>query len=244
MRRSIPILAGLIGIFGLLCSESSPAGSPSLAFSVTPALRVRDAAGVKDIDLNQSFDEPLPVHLRGEPDGKSVRLGNCADYEKVRKRVNGSDNELDYAVVKLEGARCDALNVLRAAAVATRTALPAGDFLGWRDASQYPGTLWAAFSGEEAEKLAASGASLKVASGEAGLKAISGHFLELENRSAGIHLTLLGLGDVDHDGWQDAVVLVEGYAKVGSNTTARLAVLTKHEGDQAMREIPIGKLLP
>ena len=68
-------------------------------------------------------------------------------------------------------------------------------------------------------------------------------FLELENRGAGIHLTLIGLGDIDHDGWQDEFVLVEGYAKGGSATSARAAVLTRRTGEALIRELQIDALL-
>ena len=246
MTRPLLARAGLaaLAVMAMAGCPAQPAAQPAaLAPSLAPGAQVPAGTAAQAIPLDHKFDDPLAVHLRGDPDDHTVAVANCADYEKLRARVNGSDNEMDYAVVKSEGAHCDALVLLRRAATAAHTALPSGDFLSWRAANQFPGSLWAAFSDEEKARLAAPGATLQTAAGKATFKSIPEHFLELENRSAGIHLTLMGLGDIDHDGWQDAVVLVEGYAKGGSATTARAAVLTRRTGDSLLREVPIDALL-
>ncbi len=239
MSRRGGLAAGLLCALGVAGCPAQPA---AIAPVVAPGLGLPSTA-TGDIDLAGKFDDALPVHLRGDAPGAVVKLAACADYEKVRARVNGSDSELDYGTVKYEGARCDAMAVLKQATAATRSALPPGRFLDWRSAQLYPATLWAAFADEEFARLAAPSATLQTASGKASLKAVSDRFLELEDRAAGIHMTLLGLGDVDHDGWQDAVVLVEGYAKGGSNTTARAAVLTRRESDKGLREVPLERVL-
>ncbi|MEP6502241.1 MAG: hypothetical protein ABJD97_02850 [Betaproteobacteria bacterium] len=232
-------LAALAVIAMSGCSAQPAGSAPPLA----PAAQARAGSASQAIALDRKFDEPLPVHLRGDPDDRTVKVATCAEYAKVRARVNGSDSEMDYAVVKSEGAHCDALLLLRKATAASHAALPAGDFLSWRTANQFPGSLWASFSDEEKARLAAPGATLQTASGKASFKSVPAQFLELESRSAGIHLSLIGLGDVDHDGWQDAVVLVEGYAKGGSATTTRAAVLTRRTGETLLRELPVDVLL-
>ena len=233
------ILGALASVAVAGCFAQPTALAPTLA----PGAQLPAGTTALTIPLDRKFDDPLPLHLRGDPDGHTVTVANCVDYEKVRARVNGSDSELDYATVKSEGARCDALALLKRAAASAHTALPPGDFLAWRSTSQFPGSLWAAFSDEEAARMAAPGATLQTASGKASFKSVPDHFLELEDRSAGVHLTLVGLGDIDHDGWQDAVVLVEGYAKGGSATTARAAVLTRRSGETRLRELPLDALL-
>lgn len=238
-RLSLPTLA-VAALVTAGCHAAEPAGiAPTLA----PALQWPAGTTPQAIRLDRKFDDPLPVHLHGDPYDHTVGVANCAEYETLRARVDGSDRALDYEVVKSQGATCDALALLRRAVASSHSALPAGNFLAWRTASQFPGSLWAAFSDEEVQKLAAPGATLQTASGKATLKTVPDHFLELEGHGAGVHLTLLGLGDIDHDGWQDAVVLVEGYATGGSATTARAAVLTRRPGETRLREVPVAALL-
>jgi hypothetical protein len=192
---------------------------------------------------DERFDDPMPAHLRGDPPDRIEKLHSCGDYERLRGAITGSDNELDYGVLRSVGARCDATALLRRAKAGAKSALPAGDFLAWRAASLFPGSLWPAFSDEETKRPAAPRATLRTASGNATLVNVQGQFLQVEDRGAGVHLSLIGLGDVDGDGWQDAVVLVEGYAKAGNATTARAAVLTRRPGDATLRELPADALL-
>jgi hypothetical protein len=228
----------------LLAAACSHAAEPvAIAPTLAPASQWPAGTVPASIRLDRKFDDALPVHLHGDPVGRTVSVANCAQYETLRTRVDGSDNELDYAVVRNQGATCDALALLQRARAAAHSALPSGEFLAWRAAGQFPGSLWAAFSDDEARRLAAADATLQTASGKAAFKSVPDHFLELEGRGAGVHLTLMGLGDIDHDGWQDAVVLVEGYALGGSATTARAAVLTRRTGEARLREIAVDGLL-
>jgi hypothetical protein len=237
-----PSLAA-IAVATLIATGCEAAEPATIAPTLAPGLQLPAGTTPQAIRLDRKFDDPLPVHLHGDPYDHTVTVANCAEYEKLRTRVDGSDNELDYGVVKNQGATCDALALMHRAAASAHSALPSGDFLTWRAASQFPGSLWAAFSDDETAKLAAPEATLQTASGKATLKTVPDHFLELEGRGAGVHLTLMGLGDIDHDGWQDAVVLVEGYAKGGSATTARTVVLTRRTGETRFREVPVDSLL-
>ena len=238
-RLSLAALAAA-ALIATACDAAEPA---AIAPTLAPGLQLPAGTTPQAIALDRKFDDPLPLHLHGDPYDHTVSVTNCAEYEKLRTRVDGSDNELDYGVVKNQGATCDALALMHRATASAQSALPAGDFLAWRTASQFPGSLWAAFSDDEIARLAAPTATLQTASGKASFKSVPGHFLELEDRGAGIHLTLMGLGDIDRDGWQDAVVLVEGYAKGGSNTTARAAVLTRRPGETRMHEVAVDSLL-
>ena len=240
MNRLTRAALAAIALAAAGCGAAEPG---TIAPTLAPGLQLPAGTAPQAIALDRKFDDPIAVHLHGDPGGHTLAVGNCADWLKVRGRVDGSDNELDYDVVKSQGATCDALALLRKAAPSAHTALPAGDFLAWRAADQFPGSLWAAFSDEETKRVAAPTATLRTASGKASFTSVPGHFLELEDRSAGIHLTLMGLGDIDHDGWQDAVVLVEGYAKGGNATTARVAVLTRRAGDARLREVAVDALL-
>ena len=238
-RHSLAAFAAAT-LIAIACEAAPPA---ALLPTLAPGLELPAGATPQSIALDRKFDDPLPLHLHGDPYDHTVGVSNCAAYETLRTRVDGSDNALDYEVVKSQGATCDALALMRRAVAATQSALPPGEFLAWRATELYPGSLWAAFSDDEVARLAAPQATLRTASGKASFEVVPNHFLELENRGAGIHLTLMGLGDIDHDGWQDAVMLVEGYAKGGSNRTVRVAVLTRHAGEARLREVPIDALL-
>ncbi len=238
-RRSLAALAAAT-LIATGCGAAEPAGiAPTLA----PGLDLPAGTVPQTIALDRKFDDPMPLHLHGDPYDHTVNAANCAEYEKLRSRVDGSDNAPDYEVVKYQGANCDALALMRRAIASPQSALPPGDFLTWRSTDLFPGSLWAAFSDDEIASLASPKATLRTASGKAVFKSVPNHFLELEDRGGGVHLTLMGLGDIDHDGWQDAVVLVEGYAKGGSNRTARVAVLTRRTGETRLHEIPVGSLL-
>jgi hypothetical protein len=219
------------------------AAAPTILPTLAPGLELPPGTTPQSIALDRKFDDPLPLHLHGDPYDHTVGVSNCAEYEKLRVRVDGSDSALDHEEVKSQGATCDALALMRRAIASPQSALPPGDFLTWRATDLFPGSLWAAFSDEEIARLASPQATLRTASGKATFKSVPNHFLELEDRGAGVHLTLMGLGDIDHDGWQDAVVLVEGYAKGGSNRTARVVVLTRRPGEMRLHELPVDALL-
>jgi hypothetical protein len=222
------------------CNAAEPGG---IAPTIAPGLELPAGTVPQAIRLDRKFDDPLALHLHGDPYERTINAANCADYEKVRTRVDGSDSSLNYEVVKYQGASCDGLALMRRAVASPQSALPPGEFLTWRSSDLFPGSLWSAFSDDEIASLASPKATLKTASGKASMKNVQGKFLELEDAGGGVHLTLLGLGDIDHDGWQDAVVLVEGYAKGGSNRTARAAVLTRRTGEVRLHEVSIDGLL-
>ena len=238
-RPSLAALAAAV----LVATGGGAAEPAGIAPTLAPGLDLPAATVPRTIALDRKFDDPMPLHLHGDPYDHTINAANCAEYEKLRSRVDGSDNALDYDVVKYQGANCDALALMRRAFASPRSALPPGDFLAWRSTDLFPGSLWAAFSDDEIASLASPTATLRTASSKAAFRSVPEHFLELEGRGAGVHLTLMGRGDIDHDGWEDAVVLVEGYAKGGSNRTARVAVLTRRAGETRLREIPVGSLL-
>ena len=126
-------------------------------------------------------------------------------------QIIGSDNATDYNALRFQTLPCIALALLKSASVAKKSALPK-NFLRYKNAAFYPATLWPAVSDDERMSQRWATGSLLAYTHQAALRKTNDNALELEESGWGLRISLLARGDFNHDGWEDAAVLWEGYS--------------------------------
>lgn len=195
-------------------------------------------------DLIRPFESPFLVTLDQAGKRHKLRLTSCQDYlrRNVRKHILDTDNPADYPVLKYQAVPCKAMALLKSAKIPKRTALPP-NFSAELQTSNYSATLWPAISNDEVEELSRPGLTLEKATGQPSFRGRDPDILEMEAEDMFLRMTLLGRGDFDHDGWEDAVFLWQSHVLKGTYSNADAVVLTRNDPKAVFRQLDVDKLL-
>ncbi len=180
--------------------------------------------------LERPFDAPVRVKHGAE----TATLRNCAAYLKEMGRGFRAANDRDQRRLQLLRADCRALDLLRSARPARRSAI--GD--AWRDPRYLPPTLSFLPSAESRHQaLAAQYKGLSWKDSEPGVRVTSSgpKQIAMDTGSGVVRLEWYARGDFDGDGVEDVLVRVATYAKQGTYATIRLFLLTRDSPEQVLR---------
>lgn len=200
------------------------------------SLGLKDASALR-AELGRAFPEPFQANLGvGEAQREAV-IDRCEAWRTWNAEVTGTRPPADFAALRNQGVRCDALVLLQRAEVASHSALPI-DLTTMTDTRLYPATLWIAVSAEATRELARPGLTLESVSGAKQWR-IDRKGLILEDDAQGIRLVWLARGDFDHDGWEDALYRVQAWVRNGTWTDTRLVALTRRGALEPLVSVPL-----
>lgn len=201
---------------------------------LTGALRASDS------DLDAPFPAPFPARLSTPEGVERVQFANCRTLLATQARLVGADSEADYRALRQQISACEEIRWLAGLGRASRSGLPK-EFLTVSETRRYPASLWPNVSDDEQQRAARPGATLQTMSGKRHLHGGTPDTLQLDGRDYGIRLRLLARGDLDGDGWEDAVFRWSAHALNGTFQDSRLVVLTRRtrRGPLSFEELPL-----
>lgn len=212
----------------------------ALSFTgLTGPLHANDA----DSDLDTPFPAPFPARLSTPEGVERLQFADCRTLLAAQARLVGADTEADYRALRQQIRACEEIRWLAKLGRASRSGLPK-EFRTVTETRRYPASLWPNVSDDEQQRAARPGATLQTLSGKRQLHAGTPDTLQLDGRDYGIRLRLLARGDLDGDGWEDAVFRWSAYALHGTFQDSRLVVLTRRSkhGPLSFEEWPLAGL--
>ena len=210
------------------CAQPRPAG-PALPVTWNAQLELPNLTDL-DARLAKPFDSPLHA-VRG---GQAVTITNCDGYLAQMRRGARAANDREQRLLEFRGAQCRALDLLRSARPARRSAL-SGTIL---DARVLPPTL--SFLPSDADRrraLAAQarGSSWQDAEPDVKVTAQTPEQATFETSTGYVRIDRYARGDFNQDGVEDVLLRVNSYARQGTYATTRLFLLTREREGQVLR---------
>lgn len=210
--------------------------------TVFPPRWASDMFGVKSPSqiepaLKRTFAASFDAYVQSDSGRRKVTIDTCLAWLAWRGKIGGTEPESDFVALRGQGIECDALALVRAAAPASRSALPA-DLTTIKDAQLYPASLWIAVNDEDAVRLAKPGFTLAAASGKRHWE-LDRNGLVLEDEIGKIRLVWIARADFDGDGWEDGLYRWQAWMRGGAWTDIRLLALTRRDPRAALVEVAL-----
>jgi hypothetical protein len=237
-------------MMAISCSHPAPAPRNSAATSSTdvaiwwaPSLGLDSIASI-DSRLDQRFSAPIDVvHLasKGQLADRQI-VTSCASYFALRAKGYEPVSEIDSAALKVEGAKCHAIEALRSAKPASRR----WSFELDKDAlARLPAALAPAPNPTDIENRAAAtqaGKSWRGYDGSASLVPTDASRARVGTLDSTTEIETLGRADFDGDGVDDILLLTVSQGTHGSWREVRLRLLVPAATSPVLRvakEIPV-----
>jgi hypothetical protein len=215
---------------------ASPTAAPTETLWWSPLLML---ASIRDIPaaLASRFETPLDVTAAsptaGAPPGV---MTNCESYFAFRKRGYEVQSENDSAVMKLEGARCQALMTLRTTALVSRRPPLPFAFDAKALASLPPALGPGPSPGERTRRQEATsqGLSWRAYDPKATMVALGAGSAIVTGTDWTTKLEVLARGDFTGDGTTDVLLRTVSHGTEGSWREVRLRVLSQDQGQPVL----------
>jgi hypothetical protein len=248
--RSAGFVWTVLMMLAVACSHPrGAAGGPSASHPReagiwwAPNLGLDSLASI-DSRIERPFAEPIDVvHVssKGQPAGQQ-RVTNCATYFVLQAKGFEPVSEIDSAALKVEGAKCHAVEALRRAKPASQTwpfELDQGAL------AKLPAALAPAPNPSDVESrdtATKAGSSWRGYDGSAAVISTGGGRIKIVAQDSVTKIEILGRADFDGDGVDDIMLLTVSQGTKGSWREIHLRVLTADPAGAILRiaqEIPV-----
>ncbi len=236
--RGTSALSLFCGLYAALCLCFAAFAQAPAGVWTSPALGLRPGQSLAGA-LESPFETPFEVTLSAPIKGTAATLRSCRDYLPVERMIYSAGPAAIANVLRAEGSRCDALDLLRSARPAKRLAFANFSFQR-ASVKELPPGLALLPSDEQqrvARDLAERGGSLFDLEKKVVLRAKSRNQAELSTGDWTATLTVWGRGDFLGDGREELLLWRNAAALGGTLRSSRVFLLVRPQGDGPLRVV-------